>query len=133
MTQKNIEIMDIIVSKMGEGDTLSMALKRVYNKRNVVIPYNEEWLDCELTALKMSPRTTSALLRNKLRTIKDVVEYTDYNKITNLSTFGRVSAIELFAKILDYCWDCMSQKEKDIFLIDTVERNSNNLRVEIEC
>lgn len=132
MTQTKINTMDLIVSKMAHGKTLSEALHEVYNKRNVVIPYDEKWLDCELTALKMSPRTTSALLRNKLHTIKDVVVYTSCKNITNLSTFGRVSAMELFAKILDYCWDCMSQEEKDIFLIDTVERNSGNLRVEIE-
>ena len=132
MTQTNINTMDLIVSKMAHGKTLSKALHEVYTKRNVAIPYHEEWLKCNLTSLKMSMRTTQALLRNKMATINDVVNYTKDNKITKLLTFGRVSAIELFESILDYCWNHMSQKEKDRFLIDTVERNSCNLRAEIE-
>ena len=132
MTQTKINTMELIVSKMAHGKTLSRAMHEVYTKRHVVIPYNDQWLDCELTTLKMSPRVTMAMLRNKFRTIRDVVEYTKCNSITNLATLGKVSAMELFASILDYCWGCMSQKEKDDFLIDTVERNGQYLRAEIE-
>ena len=132
MTQTQINTLDLIVSKMAHGKTLSKALHEVYTKRNVAIPYHEEWLGCKLTSLKMSMRTTQALLRNKMTTIGDVVNYTRDRKVTSLLTLGRVSAIELFESILDYCWNHMSQKEKDRFLIDTVERNSCNLRVEIE-
>lgn len=132
MTQRNIDTMDLIVSKMAHGKTLSKALHEVYTKRNVAIPYHEEWLDCKLTDLKMSMRTTSALLRNKMGTIGDIVNYAEEHKIIDLKTFGRVSAIELFESILDYCWNNMTQEEKDRFLIHTVERNSENIRVEIE-
>jgi DNA-directed RNA polymerase alpha subunit len=132
MTQTNIDTMDLIVSKMAHGKTLSEATHDVYTKRNVAIPYHEEWLDCKLTSLKMSMRTTSALLRNKMETIRDIVDYTAEHKITNLQTFGRVSAMELFSSILDYCWSHMTQVEQDRFLINTVERNNNNLRTEIE-
>lgn len=132
MTQKNIDTMDLIVSKMKHGKTLAKALHEVYTKRNVVIPYHEEWLNCKLTDLKMSMRTTSALLRNKMETISDIVNYTEEHKVTNLKTFGRVSAIELFESILNYCWNNMSQAERDRFLIRTVERNSENIRAEIE-
>jgi DNA-directed RNA polymerase alpha subunit len=132
MTQTNINTMDLIVSKMEHGKTLSAAMKDVYTKRNVAIPYREEWLKCELTSLKMSMRTTQALLRNKMQTIGDIVNYTKERKITSLKTFGKISAIELFSSILDYCWGNMSQEERDVFLIDTVERNSSNLRAEIE-
>ena len=51
MTQKNIDIMDIIVSKMAEGDKLSKALKRVYTQRHVYIPYIEGDLDIAITEL----------------------------------------------------------------------------------
>lgn len=132
MTQTNINTMDLIVSKMQHGKTLSAAMHDVYTKRNVVIPYHEEWFECKITSLKMSMRTTQALLRNKMETIGDIVNYTEEHKITNLQTFGRVSAMELFSSILDYCWGHMSQKEKDRFLIDAVQRNSENLRHEIE-
>ena len=131
MTQTNINTLDLIVSKMQHGKTLSKALHEVYTKRSVAIPYKEEWLDCKIISLKMSMRTTAALLRNKITTIGDVVKYTEEKKITTLQTFGRVSAIELFESILDYCWNHMSQAEKDRFLINTVERNSDNVRTEI--
>ena len=132
MTQKNIDTMELIVSKMAHGETLSKAMRDVYTKRNVAIPYHEEWLECKLTDLKMSTRTTSALIRNKMETISDIVNYTKGHKVIDLRTFGRVSGIELFESILDYCWDNMSQAEKDKFLINTIDRNGNNLRAEIK-
>lgn len=132
MTQTNINTLDLIVSKMAHGKTLSKALHEVYTKRNVAIPYEEEWLDCNLTSLHMTSRTTNALLRNKFRTIRDVVNFTATNKISSLATFGRISGLELFEAILDYCWKQMSQEKKDEFIIDVVIRNSDNLRTEIE-
>ena len=131
MTTTQINTLDLIVSKMARGKTLSKALREVYTTRNVVIPYEEEWLDCKLAFLKMSMRTTNALFRNKLTTIRDVVNFTATNKISDLVTFGRVSGIELFEAILDYCWKQMSQKSKDEFIIDVVIRNSDNLKAEI--
>ena len=126
------QTLDIIVTKMAHSKTLSKALKDVYTKRNVAIPYEEEWLDCKLTSLKMSMRTTNALLRNKLETIRDVVEFTANNKISSLPTFGDIAGTELFEAILDYCWKRMSQEKKERFIIDVVIRNSDNLRTEIE-
>ena len=128
MTQKNIDVMDIIVSKMAEGDTLSKALKRVYNKRQVVIPYNEENFNESVMKLDMSGRTTNTLLRAKLRTIGDVVRFCEDQKITKVTNMGVNSGIEVFESILDYCWNHMGQKERVSFLIDTVERNSDNIR-----
>lgn len=131
MTQRNIEIMDIIVNKMAEGETLSKALKMVYSKRNVYIPYNEGDLDVSLMDLGMTSRATNPLLRAKLRTISDVVEFCKENKITDIVNLGRISGIEVFETILDYCWDNMSKNEKVSFLIDIVERNSGNTRAEL--
>ena len=131
MTQRNIDVMDIIVSKMAEGDKLSKALQRVYTKRNVVIPYIEDELNESVMNLGMSGRATNALLRARLRTVSDVVEFCKTNKITEITNLGRNSGIEVFEAILDYCWDHMSQEERISFLIDTVERNSEYIRAEI--
>ena len=131
MTTKNVEIMDIIVSKMVEDDKLSKALQRVYIKRHVVIPYNEDIFNESVMKLGMSGRITNTLLRAKLRTIGDVVEFCESQKITRIANLGRNSGIEVFEAILDYCWDHMSQEERVSFLVDTVERNSDNVREEI--
>ena len=132
MTQRNIETMDIIVTKMVNGTSLSKALEEVYERRNVIIPYKEECFDELIVEFGMSRRSTNALMRARLRTIKDVIEHCNGKKITDISGLGAGSGIEIFEAILDYCWDNMSQDERTYFLIDTVERNSRHIRAEIK-
>lgn len=128
MTQTNINTMDIIANELVAGKKISEALKIVYNKRNVVIPCNDELLATDITKLHMSMRTTNSLLRGGIKTIADVANYCAKDKITTVRTFGTASGIELFETILNYMWDHMSKKERVDFLIDVVERNENNLK-----
>jgi hypothetical protein len=132
MTQRNIDIMDIIVTKMAEGASLSKALEAVYEKRTARIPYKEEYFGELIIEFGLSRRATNSLLRAKMRTIGDVVKFCNEKKITDIAGLGAGSGIEVFEAILDYCWYNMSQDEKTYFLIDTVERNSNHIRAEIE-
>lgn len=131
MTQKNIDIMNIIVSKLAEGKELSAAMKEVYTKRSVSIPYRKEWLACDIPELKMSLRTTGALMRHKIRTIGDVVNYTEKKRITSLPSLGMTCGVELFESILNYCWSQMTKEEQIAFLIKTVEKNSDNIKPEL--
>jgi DNA-directed RNA polymerase alpha subunit len=131
MTQRNIDVMDIIVSKMAEGAKFSKALKLVYNKRNVCIPYNDDTCDVSIMELGLSNRPRNALIRTKIRTIGDLVEFCNNNKLTEITNLGMGSGIEIFETILDYSWEHMTQDDRVIFLIDAVERNSNNIREEI--
>lgn len=128
MIQRNIDVMDIIVSKMAEGAKLSKALKLVYNKRNVSIPYNEESFNVSIMKLEMSHRATNALMRAKLRTIGEVVEFCNNYKITTVTSLGKQSGIEVIEAVLNYCWNNLSEKERVDFLIDTVERNQDYIR-----
>ena len=132
MTQKNIEVMDIIVTKMANGEKLSKALESVYRRRTVCIPYKEERFDKLIMDFGLSRRASNALLRGKLRTIGDVVGFCNEKKITNVSGLGTGSGIEVFEAILDYCWNHMSQDERTRFLIDTVERNSDYIKEAIK-
>jgi hypothetical protein len=132
MTQRNIDVMNIIVSKMAEGTSLSKALEAVYEKRTARIPYKEECFGELIIEFGLSRRSTNALLRAKLRTIGDVVKFCNEKKITDIAGLGAGSGIEVFEAILDYCWDNMSTNERTYFLIDTVERNSDYIRAEIE-
>lgn len=132
MTQRNINAMDIVVSKMVNGATLSKALEAVYTKRNVRIPYKEEYCEKPVIEFELPRRTTNSLLRAKLRTIGDVIEFCEEKKITDVSGLGKNSSIEVFEAILDYCWGKMSKNERTHFLIDTVERNGDYIRAEIE-
>jgi hypothetical protein len=128
MTERNIGIMDIIVSKMVEGDTLSKALGRVYNKRSVCIPHNDEDFNVSVTDIGLSSRAIRILIRTKLMTVGAVVDFCNMNKITDIINMGKNTGIEVFECVLDYCWEHMNQKERIAFLIDTVERNSDNIR-----
>lgn len=131
MTQRNIDVMDIIVSKLAEGDKLSKALQRVYSKRKVIIPYNEDNFRVSVTDIGLSSRSIRSLIRTKLMTLGDVIDFCNEHKITEIINLGKSSGVEIFETILDYCWDHMSQEERVSFLIDTVERNSKYIREEI--
>lgn len=127
----NNQIMDIIIYKLKTGKTISQALKFVYTKRNIAIPFDDETLNVPIKNLNMSQRTTNALMRAHLNTIKDVVEYNEGNKITEIKNFGKVSIIEFFEITLNWCWDHMSLKEKAEFLFDVVDRNSMHVRADL--
>lgn len=131
MTQRNIYAMDAIVNKLEDGMKLSTALNCVYSKRNVCIPYCNRDLDTPIESLGLSRRSLNSLMRAKLLTIGHVVDFCENRKITDVVTLGRGSGIEIFEAILDCCWNNMDEKEKTAFLIDTVERNEENLRDEI--
>lgn len=132
MTQKNIEIMDKIVDELTYGKKISKALAKVYVKRNVAIPYKEDTLKVLIVNLGLSGKATNALLRGKLFTLNDVVEFSQQRKITEVKNFGINSGIEVLETILDICWDNMTEERKIAFLIDTVERNSDNIRDEFK-
>lgn len=131
MTQRNIDVMDIIVSKMAEGAKLSEAMQFVYNKRSVAIPFRDEMFNVPFDVLNMSNRTVNALMRAKARTIHDVIDMCSGDKFNKIRNFGRLSQIELLESILDYCWSQMENNERVNFLIDVVERNQNYIREEI--
>ena len=131
MTQKNIDVMDIIVGKMADGAKLSKALEHVYTKRSVMIPYNDKQFDVPITNIGLSQTAVRRLIRTKLMTLGDLVEFCNANKITDIVNMGKGTGIEVFETVLDYCWSKMTAKEKELFLIDTVERNSEHIRAEI--
>ena len=132
MTQRNIEIMNIIVDKMVRGKTLSEALKDVYTKRSVSIPYDDDMLTVSVRNLHMSSRTTNALMRSHLVTLGEVVNLCNQQKITDVKAMGVSGGTELFESILNYLWGEMTEDEQLNFLIDIVAKNSKHIRKEIE-
>ena len=128
MTNMNIAVMDTIVDYLGKGYSISNALKMVYKKRHIAIPFVAEALDCPIADLKMSTRTTCALRRNGLHTVADVVEVGRRGGIKDVRNLGQKSAIELYETLLNYLWDHLTMTEKTDFLIDAVIRNSVYLK-----
>ena len=128
MTQKNIEIMDKIVDEMAQGRSLSRALRKVYVKRNVAIPFCDEMFNINISSLNVPTRGYNALMRKHLTTVNDVIEYGQKYPLADIQQFGKASGVRLFEEILDYAWSKMSQDERVEFLIDVVERNEGNVR-----
>lgn len=126
-----IETAHLIASKMIEGKKLSKAMAVVYSKRELAIPCKTDIFETRIMDLKMSGRTTNALMRAKLFTIGDVVAYCERQKLIEVKLLGKTSAIETLETILDYCWDQMSQSEQTDFLLDIAQRNQHNLRDEL--
>ena len=131
MTQRNIDAMDCIVDKIGEFKSISRALKCVYSKRDVEIPFNDKMFDVELSTLKMSKKAINALMRAGLKTINDVIKYTEDRSLKKIKNFGETSGVELLETILDLAWIKMTEEEKVAFLIDVVQRNEEHLRPEV--
>lgn len=128
MEQRNIDTMEIIVNLLAEGKSISEALKFVYTKRNVAIPHIEDMPDEYILNLGMSTRTTNALMRAHLRTIKEVLEFCNIEKVTKVQALGVNSCTELLETILNFYWSKMDEDKRVDFLIDTVERNARYLR-----
>lgn len=131
MTERNVEIMDVIVDKMVAGKKLTEALKDVYVKRNVVIPFGDEDLNIRVEKLGMSKKTTYALMRGGLFTLADMVKYCEKNKITTIRLLGMSAGLEAFETLVDYLWGKLNKQMRAEFLIEIVERNQGNVREEL--
>ena len=128
MNSTNIAVMDVIVNYLGNGYSISDALKMVYTKRHVAIPFETQHLDYQVADLNMSNRTTLALRRGGLHTVASVVAMGHNGELKKIRCLGQKSAIELYETLLNYFWEHMTITEKTDFLIDTVIRNSENLK-----
>ena len=131
MTERNIEIMDVIVDKMVAGKKLTEALKDVYVKRNVAIPFDDEDLNISVESLGMTKKTTYALMRGGLFTLADMVRYCEKRKLTTIRLLGMNAGLEAFETMVDYLWGKMNKQMRVEFLIDVVERNTGNIRAEL--
>lgn len=129
MKQEHIETMNTIVDLVAGGKKISQALGDVYEKRCVVLPFMEDIMDDPIENLRMTGRTYNALMRAKMRNIGDVIRFSDGGDFSRIRNFGRLSGIELFESILNYCWARMDVDQQTNFLIDAVVRNEENLRV----
>lgn len=127
MTQAHIDTMDTIVNELANGKTISEALKTVYGKRKVQLPFTDELFEVDIQELKMSNRTTNALLRNHIRTINDIINSNKIKPIKEWRGCGKDVCTETFETILNYYWEHVTTEEQTDFLINTVVGNECNL------
>ena len=130
MTQLNINVMDTIVNNLAAGKTISEALVTVYKKRNVAIPFDDKFSAVSIDELDLSTPVLSILKRAHLFTVGDIMKFGDNIGVGKIRNMGNIRGIEMMESILNYAWDHMNAKERTDFLIDTVERNTNNINYE---
>lgn len=128
MTTTNVNAMRTIINELEAGKTISDALKVVYTKRNVCIPYVDEVFNVDVRELGMSGRATNTLLRNHITTINEAIKINETTPIKGMRGIAAGLCTEFFETILNYSFDCMSADAKALFLIDVVERNRIYLR-----
>lgn len=128
MTTTNVNAMSTIINELNSGKTISDALKVVYTKRNVCVPYVDDVFDIDVRDLGMSGRVTNVLLRNHITTINEAIQANEKTPLKEMRGIAAGLCTEFFETILNYSFDCMSSDAKALFLIDVVERNRIYLR-----
>lgn len=128
MTTTNVNAMRTIIHELEAGKTISDALKVVYTKRNVCVPYVDDVFDIDVRDLGMSGRVTGVLLRNHITTINEAIQANEKTPLKDMRGIATGLCTEFFETILNYSFDCMSSDAKALFLIDVVERNRIYLR-----
>lgn len=131
MTQKNIDIMDKIADELVNGKNISEALKTVYRKRNVGIPFSSKTFDIPVEDTGISVKSINALRKKGLKTVNDVITFASNDSLKNIPNFGHGSARRLLEFMLNIAWNKMSAEERVEFLMDTVERNEENVHIEL--
>lgn len=130
MTQLNINVMDMIVDNLAAGMTISKALKAVYTKRKVAIPYDDKFADVSIDDLEVSKPTGNALKRECMRTVRDIVNFAEAKGIKNVRNMGLAKCTETMEALLNYAWNHMDNNQRTKFLLSTVERNESYINYE---
>ena len=128
MTERNIDIMDHIVDELMGGKKISEALATFYSKRRVKIPYDETLFNTPVLETTLPNRIVNILMRNKLTSIEEVIQFSKENSLDKIQWFGKQSAMQLLEFILDMAWDRMDEEQRFEFLVDFVESNEEYLK-----
>lgn len=128
MTQRNIDIMDRMADELVKGKKISEVLATFYSKRKVRVPYDEELFNMSVLDIGLPNRITNALMRNKLTSIEEVIQFRKTNSFGDVRSFGKQSAMQLLESILDLVWDRMDEERRFEFLVDFVESNEAYLK-----
>ena len=74
--------------------------------------------------LELSVRGYNALKRNGVNTLGEAIDALTDGRLMSFRNLGRKTYIETKAKIIDFGYNSLSEKEKKIFLMDIVEINT---------
>lgn len=128
MTERNIDIMNRIVDELMDGKKISEALETFYSKRRVKIPYDETLFNTSILEIDLPNRITNILMRNRLTSIEEIIQFSKEGSLDKIRWFGKQSAMQLLEFILDLVWNRMDEEQRFEFLVDFVESNEEYLK-----
>lgn len=113
---------DKIIELLKGGTKISQALREVCGNQRIAIPFDDKTFNVSLDKLELSARAYNALKRNGCHTLNDVVKVFSEKGWNSVKNFGKTSATEVFAKIIDVAWDNMNDIQKAEFLSNILDK-----------
>ncbi len=92
-------------------------------KVRVCVAFTKKACDTSIDDIEFSVRATNALKRAGYFTIGDVVEALSNETLIHIRNLGKKTFNEIQTKILVFGYERLSEKEKQKFFVDLVERN----------
>ena len=101
---------------------LSRTLREIYGKNvRVELPLSEKACDCLTDELELSVRASNAIKRTGLFTIR--AEAISNDKLSGIRNLGKKTENETKTKLLEYCYEYLTEREQVGFIYDVIERN----------
>ena len=103
---------------------LSRTLREICGKNvRVELPLSEKAYDCLTDELELSVRASNAIKRTGLFTIRDLAEAISNDKLSGIRNLGKKTENETKTKLLEYCYEYLTEREQVGFIYDVIERN----------
>jgi DNA-directed RNA polymerase alpha subunit len=106
-----------------ENGFLDTIYEVIGQKVRVSVAFTKKACDTNIDDIEFSVRATNALKRAGYFTIGDVVEALSNETLIHIRNLGKKTFNEIQTKILVFGYDRLSEKEKQRFFVDLVERN----------
>ena len=106
-----------------ENGFLDTIYEVIGQKVRVSVAFTKKACDTNIDDIEFSVRATNALKRAGYFTIGDVVEALSNETLIHIRNLGKKTFNEIQTKILVFGYERLSEKEKQRFFVDLVERN----------
>ena len=106
-----------------ENGFLDTIYEVIGQKVRVSVAFTKKACDTNIDDIEFSVRATNALKRAGYFTIGDVVEALSNETLIHIRNLGKKTFNEIQTKILVFGYERLSEKEKQRFFVDLVERH----------
>ena len=93
-------------------------------KARMRLEFTRKVCDTNIDAIDLSVRAFNALKRNGVNTLGEAVDAINDGTLASFRNLGAKSLKEIKVKIINYGYDVLSDKKKQLFLMNIVEINT---------